>query len=66
MRYMKISFKDFSGQIHKAVEALNQFVESEAVRVLNVETIFSGGMGGNTSSSAAAVGVRLWYTSPVE
>lgn len=65
-----IAFKDFkkkskmlglmAGPLESAVEEANDWIASERVAVINVETLSdTGGIGGISSTSQD--GVRVWY-----
>ncbi|MCY0386771.1 hypothetical protein OVY01_05880 [Robbsia sp. Bb-Pol-6] len=67
---MKIAFIDFkraskmlglaNGPLQTAVDAANQWMEEEAVTVLNVETLrHTNGTSGMTSTKED--GIRIWY-----
>ena len=67
---MKIAFKDFkraskmlglaNAPLQSAVDAANQWIETDAVTVLNIETLrHTNGASGMTSTRDE--GIRVWY-----
>lgn len=64
---MIVEFSDFYRDVSKketlevAVQRMNDFMATNSIRVINVETISDGG-GSNFVNSYATVGVRLWFS----